>query len=192
MRFDYIINAVNEIIETVGSRNLEDICSYYNILIKRHDLQKKLKAYFYYNPADEVPIIVIDSNIQEIFYRVLMAHELGHYFLHRQTGMVHPFIFQEYELLETEEKNAIHDEEFEANMFASELLIEDEAALEALHSHAFFNAASILNVPPALLDLKLRTFSHKGYTAYSSDYAKGNYLKEDKAAYGSTEYSEYC
>ena len=28
MRFDYIINAVNEIIETVGSRNLEDICSY--------------------------------------------------------------------------------------------------------------------------------------------------------------------
>ena len=49
LKFDYIINAVNEIIETVGSRNLEDICSYYNILIRRHDLQKKLKAYFYYN-----------------------------------------------------------------------------------------------------------------------------------------------
>ena len=63
-------------------------------------------------------------------------------------------------------------------------MIEDDTALEALHSHAFFNAASILNVPPALLDLKLRTSSHKGYTAYSLDYAKGNYLKEDKAAYG--------
>lgn len=190
MKFDYIINAVNEIIETVGSRNLEDICSYYNILIRRHDLQKKLKAYFYYNPADEVPYIIIDSNIQEIFYRILLAHELGHYFLHRQTGVIHPFVFQEFDVLEM---NSIQDEEFEANIFASELLMEDEAVLEALHSNSFFSAASILQVPPALLDFKLRTFQHKGYTLYSMNYAKNSFLKEDKAAYGSTaDYSEYC
>lgn len=61
--------------------------------------------------------------------------------------------FQELEVLE---KCSDRPLEYVANIFAAKLLIEDEAVLKLLNEYTFFKTASILNVPTALLDFKLR------------------------------------
>lgn len=187
MKYDYILKTVQDVIQETGSRNLEEICSYYGVEIRRHDLKRKLKAYFYYNPADEIPFIVIDLNVSDIFYRILLAHEIGHYFLHRQEGIVHAFCFQEFDVLEM---NVIQDEEYEANLFAAELLLEDSNVMEALHSNSFFTAAAMLKVPAALLDFKVRNLQSKGQTLYTFSSPKASFLKEDCGAYNAYNYND--
>lgn len=188
MKYDYILNTVKEVIQKTGTRDLEDICSYYGIQIKRHDLKRMLKAYFFYNPVDEVPYIIIDLNVSDIFYRILLAHELGHYFLHRQNGVVHAFSFQEFDVLEM---NSIQDEEYEANLFAAELLLEDASVMDALHTNSFFAVASMLHVPAALLDFKIRSLQGKGQSVYTFNAPKASFLKEDCGAYNNYPYTEY-
>ena len=54
--------------------------------------------------------------------------------------------------------------EHEANVFAAELLLKDEDVLELLNDDtSFFSVASLLRVPPELLDFKFRIMKRKGY-----------------------------
>ncbi len=63
---------------------------------------------------------------------------------------------------------ALYDEssaaEKEANLFAAELLMDDEKVLEEINNDGtFFTAAAMLNVPMELLDFKFRKMKWKGY-----------------------------
>jgi len=54
--------------------------------------------------------------------------------------------------------------EKDANLFAAELLLDDQKVLEILNQDSsFFAAASSLMVPPELLDFKFRVMKWKGY-----------------------------
>ena len=56
--------------------------------------------------------------------------------------------------------------EREANIFAAEFLIDDTSLFDVANSQAdFFQIASLLNVPPELLDFKLRLLKQQG-TSY--------------------------
>lgn len=63
----------------------------------------------------------------ELFRPTLLAHELGHGMLHRQIAMMSGF--QELEVLM---KRADRPMEYEANLFAAELLLEDKTVLQVL------------------------------------------------------------
>ena len=109
-------------------------------------MQKKLKGFFYYQSRQKN--IVIDSNVNKILERILIAHELGHAILHTKIAMMRGFH-------EMEVFDGSATEENEANFFAAELLLEDRAVLECLSEYSFFETAKMLYVPAALLDLSL-------------------------------------
>jgi len=46
--------------------------------------------------------------------------------------------------------------EYEANLFAAELLLEDESVLKLLNEYTFFETESMLNLPAALLVSNLK------------------------------------
>lgn len=116
--------------------------------------------------------ITINSDLPEEYQRVVLAHELGHAALHAKAAS--GATFHEIILFDSTDKL-----EYEANVFASELLLTDEAVLEALNDDMFFfQAAKYLYVPSELLDFKFRILKRRGYKVESPLVSNGDFLKK--------------
>lgn len=178
MTINYVVNQVEALVKKAGSRDPYIICNSLDYKLHYMDLKQRLKAYYFYQ--SRINNIIIDENVIELFRPILIAHELGHGLLHREIAMMSSF--QELEVLE---KRSDKPMEYEANLFAAELLLEDETVLKLLNEYTFFEAASMLNVPAALLDFKFALLKAKGYSINSMQIAKSCYLKEDLGAYES-------
>lgn len=178
-----IIDSVNKMIKRAGTRNPEDICEVYHIDITEANLMKRLKAYYFYQ--SRIHNIVIDESIVDVFRRILIAHELGHFSLHKKIAMMQGF--QELEVLEKRDTEPL---ETEANLFAAELLLPDEDVLECLRDYTFFETAKILNVPFALLDFKYSILQSKDYQIASMGLRKATFLKDDLGAYDTGVYED--
>ena len=101
--------------------------------------------------------ITINSDLPKMVQKIICAHELGHAVLHSQTpGMEE---FHDFALFDSASST-----EYEANVFAAELLLKDEDVFELLNEDmSFFGVASNLRIPPELLDFKFRVLKRKGY-----------------------------
>jgi Zn-dependent peptidase ImmA (M78 family) len=93
-------------------------------------------------------LILIKKNLTEADKRFVVAHELGHIFLHPELDF---YFISEYTYF------PISRFELEANVFATELLIEDNNILEYKNENYSFEAISkILDVPQFAVELKYR------------------------------------
>ena len=179
---DYIIHAVEVLERKYDTRDPYALCECLGIRIRRMDLKKKLKGFFFYQ--SRIANIVIDSNVNEVLERILIAHELGHAVLHKEIAMMGGF--QEMEVFDSTSVT-----ENEANLFCAELLLTDTEVLEQLEERSFFQAAQALYVPAALLDYKFRAMCSKGILHQTMNYRNSKYLKEDLGAYDAS-YKLYC
>ena len=170
----HVAEAVEKLTKKYGTRDPYELCALLGIKIHYIDMQKKLKGFFYYQSRQKN--IVIDSNVNDVLERILIAHELGHAVLHTKIAMMRGF--QEMEVLDGGSK-----EEDEANFFAAELLLEDDVVLSYLGEYSFFEAAKMLYVPAALLDYKFSLLHEKGEVVDPMHIRKSNFLKEDLRAY---------
>lgn len=70
--------------------------------------------------------------------------------------------------------------EKEANLFAAELILEDDKVLSALNQDTtFLSAAASLYVPAELLDFKFRIMKWKGYKMVEPPIsARSNFLRD--------------
>ena len=116
-------------------------------------------------------MILLNSKLSESLRKIVLAHELGHVILHRKLTVQRGF--HDFDLF------GMNDQcEFEANVFAAELLLDDDAVLDALNDDmTFFGAAKALCVPPELLDFKFRVLKHQGYSLNSMMIANSRFLK---------------
>lgn len=126
----------------------------------------------FYLTQSRIKSITINSDLSQDLQRIICAHELGHATLHDEFSGVngfHDFAFFD----------AVNRLEYEANIFAAELLIQDEDVMETINDDlSFFQVASKLYVPAQLLDFKFRTLKMKGYKVIDAPLnAKGNFLK---------------
>ena len=174
---DYIIQTVEKLRKKYRTKDPYELCSAMHIVLYRKDLQKKLKGFFFYQSRQKS--IVVDSNVNPVLERILIAHELGHAVLHKEVAMMHGF--QEMEMFEGTAKPM----EYEVNLFAAELLLDDEEVLEHLRDQTFFETAAALEIPAALLDFKLTTLRAKGecFSSSSPINSKADFLKDDCGAY---------
>lgn len=170
----YIIQIVEDLARKYGTRDPYELCDCMGIRIRRIDLEKKIKGFFFCQ--SRIPNIVVDSNVNKILERILIAHELGHAVLHKEIAMM--VGFQEMEVFDSASIM-----ENEANLFSAELLLDDDDVLEQLEAYSFFQAASALCVPAALLDYKFRAMCEKGLLNHTMDYRHSKYLKDDLGAY---------
>lgn len=170
----HIIEAVEKLIKKYDTRDPYELCRLLGIKVHFYDLEKKLKGFFYYQSRQKN--IVIDTNVNEVLERILIAHELGHAILHTKIAMMRGF--HEMEVLDSGSV-----EEDEANFFAAELLLEDEKVLECLAEYSFFETAKQLYVPAALLDYKFSLLRAKGEVISPMYIRKSDFLREDLGDY---------
>jgi Zn-dependent peptidase ImmA (M78 family) len=115
-------------------------------------------------------VVVINDNLSYIVKKIILAHEIGHIILkHEEMGAYHAF--------------HLYDRtsrfEFEANLFAAELLMEDGDVIDVLKDADLFfeSAARTLNVPPEMLDFKFRILKNKGLNIEALNFARSDFLK---------------
>ena len=177
---DYITREANKLTHKFQTRDPNEICDALDVRIRLKDLGKDIKAYYLYQ--SRVRNIVVNWRVSEVVRRILVAHELGHDRLHKKIAMLKGF--QELELFDRATPT-----EYEANLFAAELLIDDAELLELLNDEnkTFFDVASELYVPAGLLDFKFRVLKNKGYRINAPYIVNGDFLKNDIAGCYDTE-----
>ena len=115
--------------------------------------------------------ITVNSDLPGDLQRVVLAHELGHALLHSRS--ISAAGFQDAQLYRTADPT-----EYEANLFAAELLLTDEDVLDALsRGLSSFQAAALLDVPAELLDFKVRSMQKRGCPVKAFEYAQSDFLK---------------
>ena len=169
---EYISRAAYALTRKYQTRNPYELCNELGVRIRLKDLGKDIKAYYFYQ--SRIRNIVINRRVSEMARRILAAHELGHDRLHKDVAMLKGF--QEIELFD-----AAQPAEFEANIFAAELLIDDDELLALLNDSdkSFFDVAAELCIPAPLLDFKFRVLKTKGYRIEAPYIAYGDFLKND-------------
>ena len=170
-KIDYIEKKTKKIIQKYGTRDPFKLCHFLNVNVKYKNLGPQLKAFFFYQ--SRIKTIVLNSETDEMIHPILCAHELGHALLHPDI-LISMRSLNEIELFDSSNVT-----EYEANIFAAELLIPDDDLLDMLNSteYSFFQIASLLNVPVELLDFKFRVMKHKGYKISSPVVALSGFLK---------------
>ena len=149
------------------------LCRAMGILLLQQHLGNdpdSVKGFFLVNKR--IRTITVNADLPLIIQKIIVAHELGHATLHRNSGT---FAFHEVNLYDS-----VSVYEKEANLFAAELLLNDNEVLEALNQDStFFTAASELMVPAELLDFKFRLLKWKGYKMMESPVsAQSNFLRD--------------
>lgn len=101
--------------------------------------------------------IVINENLDERDQLMVAAHELGHDRMHQDIAQVSPL--KDFKLF-----NMTSRAEYQANFFASELLILDEEVKECIADNMdFFGLCSMLGFNPQLVTFKLHGMLQKGH-----------------------------
>lgn len=171
MTREYIISVVNNIIKKTGESDPLSICNRYKIQLHYHDLGERLKGYYLYNKR--ISNIVINENINDVYKRIVLGHEIGHFALHRSSAR----LFQETKL---HNQNPL---EMDANYFSAELLLTDKEVIDVISDiHSLGGAAGILEIPSWFLECKINLLTTKGYDLpfYSTN---SSVLLDDTFAY---------
>lgn len=165
---DRIIKTVEKLLLRTGSQNPFDICRELDIKIRYHELGS-IKAYYFCQ--SRIKNIIINSNATEEAQRILCAHELGHAVLHEKIASDHGF--HEVALFDSTIPT-----EYEANLFAAELLICDEDIIEIAEGKSIFEIAQILRIPYELVDFKCLLMREKGYNITPPSLSGSDFLKD--------------
>ena len=174
-KYDYISKIVRKLKHRYKTDDIRELCNAMKVILNPVPMGKGANAVkgFFIRSA-RMKVITINSDLPEIVQRYILAHELGHAVLHGSRGF------------STFHDTALYDEssvtEKEANLFAAELLMDDEKVLEEINNDGtFFTAAAMLNVPMELLDFKFRMMKWKGYKLVEPPVtSRSDFLKDVK------------
>ena len=172
MTYELICEAVEKLKKKYCESDLRKLCGQMGIIIIPQAMGREenaIKGFFL--EKNRIKTITVNSDLPTIIQNIIIAHEIGHAVLHKNKG-VHAF--HEFSLFDSSSMM-----EKDANLFAAELLLEDEDVLEMMNSDTmFFAAAAALNVPMELLDFKFRIMKWKGYMMMQAPIEfRSNFLK---------------
>lgn len=147
---NYILNSVNELIDKYKTRDPFEILRQKNIAVEFNGNLKDLKGFF--TVISGKKYVIINSNLSHIEQREVAAHELGHCCLHNHIAENESY--REFMIYDMESKP-----EYEANLFASYLLISDEEIKYAASlGYSEAQTAAYLNINDKLLKIRLSGF----------------------------------
>ncbi len=150
----YIYDMVNDLIRTHGTRDPFELCRELPVNCFTDELGG-LSGLFTYIGDD--PVIIVSSSLCEEDRRLACAHELGHFFLH--SAIAKESTLREFEIFNMKDKV-----EYDANIFAAHLLIDDSEMISLLKDGCdVFRTAMELRVNPNLLNIKLSELNGMGY-----------------------------
>lgn len=129
-----------------NTTNPEKISKYLDIEILYRPYKKQLGAFTIIN---KIPFIFINENLSYEEKQIIIAHEMGHFLLHKKY-LKDLLILRDYSLFSKQEREM----EKEANLFSAHLLIDKKQLIELQNQHKTNQEiANILNVNKNLVDL---------------------------------------
>ena len=163
-----IYNRVKDIVHKFDTNDPFRIAEESNIKIKYLDNANNLLGM--YTIIQRNRFIFLNSNMEEYMMRMVLAHELGHDTFHRHLTKNSPF--QEYEIF-----NITSQLEYEANIFAAHLLLDEDQIVELINEeYTDVEIASILNVNINLLVFKMNEMNRYGTNYNLRHPPKGNFF----------------
>ena len=144
---NYIEETVNNLIKKYNTRNPFEILKELDIAVEFNSCLESLKGFF--TVINKRKSVVINGNLSREEQKTVAAHELGHSCLHDHFAESREF--REFMIYDMESKP-----EYEANLFASILLVSDEDIKEATDlGYCGSQMAAYLNIDEKLLDIRL-------------------------------------
>ena len=163
---DAIERQAKALIRKYDTRDPFELCACLGVKVQVDDIGS-LKGMYVYIKRNRY--IVLNSNLDEQTRRMVCAHELGHDQLHQEMAKY----------------NFIHDSdlcdftskpEYEANMFAATLLIEDKEFIDLVQGGLdVAGLAKEFGVAPDLIALKGRMLNNRGYRLRTFEH-RANFL----------------
>lgn len=146
---------VRDLKEKYGTSDPFELCDVLDILlICMHFGQEKDAIKGFNVKVYGIETILLNVDLPDDLQRLVLAHELCHALLH-EPGTIHGFGLNTCSGIS----------EREANLFAAELLIEDDDVLNTLAENPdFYSAAHILGVPPDILGFKIEMMNKDGHS----------------------------
>ncbi|MBF7097441.1 ImmA/IrrE family metallo-endopeptidase [Alkalibacter mobilis] len=173
MSIEYISREAKKIIHQYKTDDPESLCRHMNIsLIFASMGSGSADCKGFYLIQSRKQVIVVNNDLPEKIQKIIIAHEIGHAVLHKKISKLKAFhdfaLFDETSIFE-----------YEANIFAADVLMNDSEVLDLLNDDiSFFQAARRLDVPAELLDFKFRILKRKGYKVVDPPFvSNSNFLK---------------
>lgn len=146
-------------------------------------IAQRLDIKIYYNSFDNLlgmytcqwkqRIILLNNNLNEHMHNIVLAHEIGHDHLHRKLATAG---LKEFNLFDMRSIT-----EYEANVFASHLLLENDEVYElAMDGYNIEQIACMLNSHINLLLIKMQEMNRLGYDFRLPDHPRGDFLRKVK------------
>jgi len=154
-KIDMNTHSAKVLVERFGTRDPFVIAKETGVNVMFSDKLKRLKGMYFLIKRNR--FIVLNSKNSEQMNRIVCAHELGHDRLHREYAADRAL--QEFMLYDMSTRR-----EYEANMFAAELLLDDEEILEYIRMGMdVFGIAAATSTDINLVALKVDCLINAGY-----------------------------
>ena len=165
---EYIQNVANKLIKKYDTRDPFQLCQAIGVEVFYADLGS-LKGMYKYLKKNR--FAVINENLDPFTKTLVCAHELGHDILHQ--NLARKVCLQEFILYDMKSRP-----EYEANLFASEILLPDDIILNlARDGYDIEQISKELCTDINLIALKVSTMNTRGYRFNNTIDAKCNFLK---------------
>ncbi|MBQ2306292.1 MAG: ImmA/IrrE family metallo-endopeptidase [Clostridia bacterium] len=167
MAVDYIEQAAFALTKKFYTSDPFELCDCLGVTVQTDDIGT-LKGMYVYIKRNRY--IVLSDRLNPEMRRLVLAHELGHDQLHRESAK-YSFI-QDSDVVDLNDRT-----EYEANVFAVTLLIDDEEFLDLARSgESVERIAQKLKTDPNLVVLKSRLLKNRGFRITAFEH-KADFLK---------------
>lgn len=136
---------VNTLVRKFGTRNPLEIAERMGCIIVRYPLEG-VRGFYHYFQRNH--IIYVDDRLPDHMILFVIAHELGHVFLHKKSNAI---------FMDTRTHFVKNKYENEANLFAMDLLISDEDIEEHL-DFTTSQLSTLYGYHKSLIELRMRNF----------------------------------
>ena len=166
---DEIVTIVNKLIKKCGTRDPYRVAEELGINILYRDFKKQRGAY---KVILKNRFIFLQNGLHPVIEQIVLWHEIGHDMLHRQEAALTGG-FQEFNIFDMRENRM----EYEANVFASQVSLDDEEILEYIHyGYDIQRIASAMHTDANLVALKTDALIAQGYCLHHQEY-ENRFLK---------------
>ena len=157
------------IVKQCGTRNTEKIAQELGIYLHYNDEFTELLGMYVYHCKERH--IILNSHMEDMVTKMVCGHEIGHDSLHRD--MARKSCMQEFVLFDM--RNSM---EYEANAFASHLLVDDDELIGLLEQgYDVVQAASSMGTNVNLMLIKLNELNRMGWHLNLPYVPRSDFLK---------------
>lgn len=155
MRCDYIYGQAECLAREYQTRDPFELLEALGVIVRETSRYQNLKGYCF--TSCQSTYTMLSTFLSDGEKRIVAGHELGHIVLHRNNLKLAP-------MLDEKIYDMIDDTEYQANLFAADLLISDQDVAELAQNEDldYFSFCSVLKVTPELMSFKLYSLFHRG------------------------------